>query len=335
VRRAIIVGVLASIALASAAHANNRDPAPPARGAAAVQIDFWREVIEPHGVEIGGLLTKATNALRFADEATMADGDWSVTDHMRYFVDVYNIMKYARALAPDNAEVLATFARAADELGRTHEAREAWAHYMEVADDRLSADAIARYGSLLMRSGERDAAIAVLRNAQGPVRSSNASAQFLLANALAERGEISAALDVLEAALPSQIQYYSGDVTLLTFAQAVILDEDEQRSAAFETLDRAKSAMSSSYGTSILNALATIRFAPSEDQHYYLGLLYESQHEYVEARAEFALYAAVPDAVWRTRALDHVHAIDAERRVPKPPAQKKTATPPSILVPVP
>ncbi|HEY4182397.1 MAG TPA: hypothetical protein VGM90_36440 [Kofleriaceae bacterium] len=330
-RRAIIAGALAA-SLGALAEAK---PAAPRPAPAPIQIDFWREVIDPHGVEIAGLLAKATTALRYADEASMADGEWSVADHMRYFVDVYNIMKYARSLAPDNADVLATFARAADELGRTHEARAAWVHYVEVADDRLSGDALARYGSLLLRSGERDAAIAVLRNAQGPVRANNASAQFLLANALAERGEVSAALDVIQAALPPQIQYYSGDVTLLTFAQAVILDEDEQRSAAFETLDRARNAMSSSYASSVLNALSSIRFAPSEDQHYYLGLLYESQHQYVEARAEFALYAAVPDAVWRSRALDHVHAIDAERRAPKPPPEKKPTTPPPVVAPVP
>ncbi|CAN5818565.1 hypothetical protein BH11MYX2_BH11MYX2_31550 [soil metagenome] len=331
VQRAVIVGAIAaSLALGAPAFAKpTRSPPPPAP----VQIDFWREVIDPHGVEIAGLITKATTALRFADEATQADGEWSVADHMRYFVDVYNMMHYARSLAPDNADVLATFARAADELGRTREARAAWAHYMEVADEHLNADALGRYGSLLLRSGERDAAITVLRNAQGPLRANNAVAQFLLANALAARGEITAALDVIQAALPSQIQYYSADVTLLTFAQAVILDQDEQRSAAFETLDRERNAMSTTYATSVLNALATVRFAPPEDQHYYLGLLYESQHQYVEARASFTLYAAVPDALWRRRALEHVHAIDAERKAPKPVPEKKP--PPPVIVPMP
>ena len=72
-----------------------------------------------------------------------------------------------------------------------------------------------------------------------------------------------------------------------------------------------------------------MRFAPAEDRHYFYGLLYESAGNYVEARAEWALYAASGESPWRARALDHIHAIDAQRTAPKAkPAAATTAVPP-------
>jgi hypothetical protein len=64
-----------------------------------------------------------------------------------------------------------------------------------------------------------------------------------------------------------------------------------------------------------------MRFLPPEDLHYYRALLYESVDRYVEARAEWALYAAAGQPTYRGRALDHIAAIDAQRRAdprPKP-----------------
>jgi hypothetical protein len=61
-------------------------------------------------------------------------------------------------------------------------------------------------------------------------------------------------------------------------------------------------------------ALAGLRFAPAEDQYYYQAMLYEAIGDDIGARAAWALYAAVPGAPWRGRALDHVQAIDALRR---------------------
>src|SRR6185503_6643651 len=47
--------------------------------------------------------------------------------------------------------------------------------------------------------------------------------------------------------------------------------------------------------------------------YYYQALLYETLGDYTEARAEWALYAAIEDAPWRRRALEHIRAIDAQR----------------------
>jgi hypothetical protein len=77
-----------------------------------------------------------------------------------------------------------------------------------------------------------------------------------------------------------------------------------------------RSALQQQLGPQVQNALALMRFAPAEDRHYYQALLYEVTEQYVEARAEWALYAAAGDTPWRGRALDHIAAIDAERRAP-------------------
>ena len=59
----------------------------------------------------------------------------------------------------------------------------------------------------------------------------------------------------------------------------------------------------------IHQAMASLRFAPAEDQQYYRALLLEATDSYSDARAEWALYAAANGA-YAQRALDHIAAID-------------------------
>jgi hypothetical protein len=113
----------------------------------------------------------------------------------------------------------------------------------------------------------------------------------------------------------------------VAFALAVQYDRDEQHGAAFEVLDRMQTVLQGQMGALVQTALASMRFAPAEDQHYYLGLLYEAVGSYSEARAEWALYAAAPGLPYRGRALDHIAAIDNQRRA-TPPAPP----PPTIRV---
>jgi hypothetical protein len=63
------------------------------------------------------------------------------------------------------------------------------------------------------------------------------------------------------------------------------------------------------------NTWGLVDFAPVEDLHYYNALLYEVMGNYVEARAEWALYAAMGGR-YRARALEHVAAIDTLDRAP-------------------
>jgi hypothetical protein len=153
--------------------------------------------------------------------------------------------------------------------------------------------------------------------AQGPiVTPASARSAVLLANALAARGEMSEAIDVLANNLPPSVQYYTNELSLVGFALAVLYDRDDQRGAAFEVLDHMQNQLQAAqYAAQVQNGLAQMRWAPAEDQHYYQGLLYESMGNYTEARTEWALYAAAGDLPFRARAQQHIAAIDAEHRL--------------------
>lgn len=301
----------------------------------APEADFWREVIEPHGDEVRELVQKAKYAIKVADDALQSDAEWAVDQRMRYYDDAFHLMRYARTLSPANTDVLTVLGRAADEVGKTRVAIDALETCARLLGDKVTPDVVGRLGAIHLRMGEHDAAIRWLRLAQGGntiTRGETALALVHLANALAARGDVPAAVDVLVNAMPPASNgYYSNELTLVTFTLGMIYDRDEQRAAAFEVLDRMKTGLSTQFGQQVQTSLATMRYAPAEDQHYYLGLLYEIQGQYVEARAEFATYAASGDTPWRGRALQHVHAIDAQRREAKIKPAKKATTTPLIL----
>ncbi len=292
--------------------------------------DFWLEVIEPNGTEVATVLGHARNVLRQVDDALASDADWAAEQRVKFYRDAYNLLRYARSLSPENTEVLSLLGRAADELGNTREAIEALEASVRILGiDAAGAEVTGRLGAIYLRLGERDTAIRYLRAAHGPVSVSTAPALVHLASALAARGEITAAIETLQSVLTASTLGYSGsESALVAFSLAVIYDRDEQRSAAFEVLDHMQAALPQQYWPQVHGELVKLRFAPAEDQHYYLGLLYESLGHYVEARAEWALYAATSDSPWRARALDHVAAIDAQRRA-KPGKPVVPTTPPA------
>ncbi|MBL9016305.1 MAG: tetratricopeptide repeat protein [Myxococcales bacterium] len=323
-------GILVISLAASAAEAKPARPPTPSPTSG----DFWREVVEPHADEVRALVSKSKNAMRIADEALQTDAEWAVEQRMRYFEAAYGMMRYARTLSPDSGEVLGLLGRAADELGKTRQALEAYQAAIRVmGPEKAGAEVTGRLGAVYLRMGDRDAGIRWLRQAVGPLSPATAPAIAQLANALATRGEVSAGIEVIQAALPLTTSYYSHEVSLVTFSLAIILDRDEQRGAAFEVLDRMKTTLQQQFGTQLQNVLAQTRFSPAEDQHYYLALLYETLDQLTEARAEWALYAASGDTPWRARALDHIHAIDAQRRTAKPKTLKPTTSQPPPPVP--
>ena len=115
------------------------------------------------------------------------------------------------------------------------------------------------------------------------------------------------------------LPYYSTEAALVAFALAVQYDRDEQHGAAFEVLDRMQTRAAGPDGDAGADVSSRrCGSRPAEDQHYYLGLLYEAVGNYTEARAEWALYAAAGDLPYRGRALDHIAAIDALRRAAGP-----------------
>lgn len=273
---------------------------------------LWREVIEPHGAEVASLVSRARTAMTRLAES----GDVTAERRLHYAAEAYGMLRYAHRLSPDNTEVLGLLGQAADELGKTRQAIEALEACIRIqGPERAGAEVTGRLGTIYLRLGKLDDAVRWLRYALGPISvSNNASVAVHLATALAARGEMADAIDVLANALPAQAaSYFTDAVTLVSFALAVHYDRDEQRGAAFEILDRMQAALQQELGPFVQRSFADLRFAPPEDEYYYQALLYEALGAYTEARAEWALYAAVPDAPWRRRALEHVRALDALR----------------------
>jgi tetratricopeptide (TPR) repeat protein len=318
VRRLVIACALVA-ALAGQARselvAEPSRPAPdPDRG------DFWRDLVSPHKDEVDSILAKARTALQTADVALYSDYDPTGDGRARFYREVNAMLRYARRLAPDNLEVLRLYAQTSDELGKTRQAVEALQTAIDLTGpDKAGPDLAGRLGIIYLRLGQLDDAIRYLRIAQGaivPNQMITAHVLVHLAGALARRGQTAEAIDVLANSLPAAVPYYSNEVALVTFALAVQYDRDDQRGAAFEVLDRMLTVLQNQLGTTLQNSLAAMRFAPAEDQHYYQGLLYEAVGNYTEARAEWALYAAGPELPYRARALEHISAIDAQRRAP-------------------
>jgi tetratricopeptide (TPR) repeat protein len=258
--------------------------------------NFWRDMIAPHKDEIDMIVLKARQALNTADMALYSDYDPTGLERARFYREVYGMLRYARKLGPDNVEVLRLLAQCADEIGKTREALDALHAAIDVAGmEKAGIDATGRLGIIYLRLGKLDEAIRYLRAAQGPVASGQPiTAQVLvhLSNALAARGQMTEAIDTLANAIPSQLQYYPNELTLVSFALAVQYDRDEQRGAAFDVLDRMQNVLQGQLAPMVQNVLGGFRFGPAEDRHYYFGLLYEAAGHYTEARAEWALYAA-------------------------------------------
>jgi tetratricopeptide (TPR) repeat protein len=298
-------------------------PAPdPDRG------NFWRDMLWPHKDEVEQILAKVDIAIKNADMGLYSsDYDPTGLERMRFYREAYGPLRYARKLAPDNLEVLRSIALVADELGKTHEAIEALETAIAlVGPEKAGAAVTGRLGIIYLRLGKVDDAIRYLRAAQGPVVPSQpitAHVLVHLSTALAMRGQMSEAIDVLANNIQPNIQYYPNELALVTFALAVQYDRDEQRGAAFEILDKMQNTLQGQLGQSAAYGLATMRFVPAADRHYYYGLLYEAVGSLSEARAEFALYAAAGDQPYRRRALEHVASIDALRA--NPPADAAVA----------
>lgn len=280
--------------------------------------NFWRDMLWPHKDEVDLIIVKVRQAIATADQGLYADYDPTGVERLRFFRESYGPLTYARGLAPDNLDVLRLLGQVADESGKTREAIEALQAAIDlVGPDKAGPEVTGRLGIIYLRLGKLDDAIRYLRSAQGPIAPGQpitAHVLVHLAHALAARGQMSEAIDVLANAVPDNLQYYANEVALVSFALAVHYDRDEQRGAAFDILDHMQNTLGGQIASIGLPALATLRFSPAIDRHYYYGLMYEAAGHLSEARAEFALYAAAGNSPYRRRALEHVTAIDTLRR---------------------
>ena len=303
-------------------------PAPPDHG------DFWRELVEPHAIEVNQITALVqVMVIQPIDSAQGMSLQTTSDQRTRVLQAAVAKLRYARKLAPENVVVLAQLGRVADELGNTRQAIEALQACIAVAGpDKAGAEVTGRLGMIYLRTGELDAAIRYLRLAQGPVTTATGAEVLIdLSTALAMRGEMSDATDVLASALPATLGY-SPEQWGVAFALAVQYDRDDQRGAAFAELDKLQGVLAdNSYAASMQGWLSTMHFTPAEDEHYFSALLYESLGDYTEARADWALYAASGGA-FRARALEHVAAIDEERREQPGAHQAQQAVP--VLPPV-
>ena len=317
-RAALLVSALA-LALASPAAADDDRAG-----------GFWLDVTEPHHDEVASLMARCEAGLKVFDDADLSDTPPTASARRAAMQEIEGVLRYARKLEPDSADVLRMLARVADEAGDAREARGALhALVALVGEDHAGPDALDRIGTAAIEAGRFDDAIRVLRIAQGPVAISEpASAPVLvhLATALAFEGRTGDAIDVLANEVSNTGAFEPTDRMIVAFALAVQYDRDEQRGAAFDVLDRMKAALGDQLPSALQTSLARMRFAPAEDERYYRALMDEVVGDYPEARTEWLLYAADDGARYRRRALDHARALDA-----LPPPRKV----PTLVVPSP
>jgi tetratricopeptide (TPR) repeat protein len=313
-RIALVLSIYCATAQAEMIRAPQAPPVDPDRG------NFWREIAEPHKDEVQLIVFKARQAMAQGDVTLLADYDPTGEGRQKLYRELFGMLRYARRLAPDNLDVLKLYAQSADAIGKTRQAMDALHAVIDlVGPEKAGPEVTGRLGEIYLRLGQLDDAIRYLREAQGPIQPGQpitAHNLVHLSTALAMRGQLSDAIDVLADALPTSVPYYANEYQVVTFALAVAYDRDDQRSLAVEQLDHLRAALQESWGQSVHTALATLRFAPAEDQQYYQALLLEATDNYSDARAGWALYAAARGA-YSQRALDHITAIDTRPRSAK------------------
>ncbi|HEX4454107.1 MAG TPA: hypothetical protein VH143_24760 [Kofleriaceae bacterium] len=321
VRRAALLGLAIA---AATAHADDK-PQPKS------EATFWRDVLYPHRDEVDTVLDRCRTALDELDTAELADAAPPAAARRQLAVELEGALRYARKLEPDNADVLQLLGRVADDAGDARVARDALSDLVtRVGEDHAGADALDRIGAAAIDAGRYADAIHALRLAQVSVYTSvpaGAHALVHLATALALDGHSTAAIDVLDDALPPQASFEPNELALVGFALAVQYDRDEERSAAFDILDRMKQQLGDQLAPALQNALARMRFAPAEDELYYRALMAEVIGDWSEARTEWLLYAADDAAPYRRRAIDHARALD---RLPRESKSTPQITLPQI-----
>lgn len=281
--------------------------------------DFWRDLLEPHAAEVASLVERASSLL---DEATTIDAEASgdVDRRERRLARAQGMLDHARALSPEQPDVLRVLGLTLDAMGRTGEAIELLERAARLAPlERVHTEVADRLGVIALRRGRPDDALRWLRTAAASRGPGGWIAPVVhLAGALTARGELTAAIELLRdrqarpGTTPTPEELQAG------LALAVAYDRDEQPGAAFAVLDRMQPAAlnppSPNFdGETVARPLRAMGFAPAEDEYYYLAMLDETGGHYLAARARWVSYASIPGVAWRRRALDHIAQIDARK----------------------
>ena len=236
--------------------------------------------------------------------------------------------------SPNNEKALLYLAQFSLASGRPAMALEVANQYRERihnGEDRAQVEMIA--GQAELRLGDIPDAIVALRAASSVENSAiQWNATLLLADTLANHGQLLDALDVLRRARDGAMRS-SNDATTFGFALAVNFDRAEHRSDAFDALYKLQNSMGGDFGPQLQRTLCRYQLASATSVAYYKALLYEITGYLGEARTEWLNYAADPDAPFAGRARQHATAIDrilAAKLVArkKLPFEKAHASPP-------
>jgi hypothetical protein len=277
--------------------------------------DFWREVVAPHGDEIDMILMKAQQAWSYTSTCVYSDCDATGEAKAKLLDDAYGMLRYARRLDPTRADVLLLLGQVAEESGRATAAVEVLQAYVgQLAPDAsVVPDVSMRLGRSDLRLNRFEDAIRQFRAglSQSASYGPGAASAAYMAAALMNTGRMSDAIDLLAPNMAQMQQYsYYAEPMQAIMTLAVAYDRDEQITAAFNLLDSLQNQLTTSYGQYAQQGISGMLFVPAYDEHYYLGLFYESLGYFPEARTEWLHYAAAKDAPFRGRALDHADAID-------------------------
>ena len=234
------------------------------------------------------------------------------------------MLQYARKLAPDNLEVLRLLGRPPTSSARRARRSRRCRRRSTSPARQGAAGVTGRLGIIYLRLGKLDDAIRYLRmrrrdrSSPGrPITGAHARpSRRTRSRRAARRARRSTCSRTRSRAVP----YYSTELAAGRFALAVQYDRDEQRGAAFEVLDRMQTMLQGQLATMVQTALARMRFAPAEDQHYYLRPLVRGRRQlHRGARGMGALCAAAKTAVSPARARAHRRARALRRPCRRPP----------------
>ena len=278
--------------------------------------EFWREVVAPHGDEIQMILEKARTAWNYTANCNYSDCDATGEWKAKLLDEAYGMLRYARRLDPNQQDVLMLLGQVAEESGRPAAAIDALTAYIGLLDPDTSipVDVAMRLGKAYLRLGRTEDAIRYFRSgiAQGVSGyGESAAALSYLSTALMNSGRMADAIDLLAPNMTMLLNsYYSPQPMQAMLTLAVAYDRDEQINAAFTVIDSLQNALSTSFPQYAQQAMQAMLWVPAYDEHYFLGLFYESLGYLSEARTEWLHYAEAKDAPFRGRALDHADAID-------------------------
>lgn len=321
----VLLFTVALVAAPAVAHGEDRASAETAAAPAQPiqRQTFWQRIVDPHGPEIAAVLHHAGELHQRARRL-----DAGVDHHdtrRRLLDDARGMLRHALRLSPDHLEVIALLADVHDAAGRSTAAIAGYRRYMERTDDKdLSRARCLRFGVLLARVGHmRDAAAVLHRCVDLPYlphielrERYRSRAIAALAMVLAHDDRLDDAFALIHRNLEAERDH------MVAFTLAVLYDQDEQITRAYEILEHDFDAMSDGVVfQAVAEGLLEQPFVPAAERHYYYALLYESRGLLIEARAEWLAYVHGSALTrYHERAHKHVRAVDRllDERTRKP-----------------